>query len=152
MQIITCPHGIKPKGNCRECTLKRYRNRAYTETQRQRARARTLEWQKTYPERVNKKSRKWRDTNPEQYTATSHNSRARRKHIPGTFTANEWAWLKRLYKFTCLACGRKEPEIELTPDHVKPFARGGTNYITNIQPLCLDCNNKKHTDEIDYRR
>lgn len=39
----------------------------------------------------------------------------------------------------------------LTPDHVVPLSRGGTNYIDNIQPLCGPCNSQKHAKTIDFR-
>jgi len=42
-----------------------------------------------------------------------------------SFTAQEWAELKRRYNYTCLRCGRREPEIKLTADHVVPISKGG---------------------------
>jgi 5-methylcytosine-specific restriction endonuclease McrA len=48
-----------------------------------------------------------------------------------------------------LCCGR--PDVKLTQDHVVPLARGGSNLIDNIQPLCASCNSSKGTQTIDYR-
>lgn len=62
-----------------------------------------------------------------------------------------WAWLKEKYQYTCLCCKRKEPDIKLVSDHVIPRARGGTNTVGNVQPLCFSCNAKKHVKSTDYR-
>jgi 5-methylcytosine-specific restriction endonuclease McrA len=71
-----------------------------------------------------------------------------RRRAGGSHTAAEWAGLRRKYAFTCLRCGRREPEIHLTRDHIDPR---GTNYIENIQPLCDECNGAKGDQNIDYR-
>jgi len=36
-------------------------------------------------------------------------------------------------------------------DHVLPVSKGGTSYISNIQPLCQPCNSGKKDKHIDYR-
>src|SRR6266496_3378783 len=76
----------------------------------------------------------------DRYVAQARNRKARKKAAEGSFSASEWRELKRRYDYRCLRCDRSEPDIQLTPDHVIPLARGGSNYITNIQPLCLECN------------
>lgn len=68
-----------------------------------------------------------------------------------THTPQEWLELKAKYDFKCLKCGRKEPEIELTEDHILPLSAGGTDVIDNIQPLCRFCNTSKWTKFVDYR-
>lgn len=68
----------------------------------------------------------------------------------GFHSTKEWEELKKQSNFTCLACKRKEPEIKLTRDHILPIVLGGRNDIQNIQPLCLICNSKKHTQTVRY--
>ena len=79
------------------------------------------------------------------------NRHARKLQAEGTFTRREWEALCKYYDYTCLRCGRQEPDIELTVDHVIPLSIGGSNSIDNIQPLCHSCNARKHAKTIDYR-
>lgn len=74
----------------------------------------------------------------------------KRKGVAGEHTRQEWAELKAKHDYTCLRCGKREPEITLTKDHIKPVSKGGTNDIGNIQPLCHSCNSRKFTQEITY--
>jgi hypothetical protein len=41
----------------------------------------------------------------------------------------------------------REPII-LTKDHIIPRAKGGTNLLDNLQPMCYDCNQTKKDYEI----
>lgn len=77
-----------------------------------------------------------------------HNLRASRLGRSGTFTACEWVALCEQYENICLRCGASK---SLTPDHIQPLAKGGTNSIDNIQPLCKPCNSVKSTSNMDYR-
>lgn len=76
--------------------------------------------------------------------------RARKKNAEGSHTSGEWELLRKQYGFTCPACKRKEPIIQLTEDHIIPLAKGGSDYIENIQPLCRGCNSKKHTKIVKF--
>jgi 5-methylcytosine-specific restriction endonuclease McrA len=78
-------------------------------------------------------------------------NRSAQKKSTGNITMNEWEEVKRKYNYTCLCCGRREPEIRLSLDHVVPLRHGGPNVISNVQPLCMPCNFSKRDKTIDYR-
>jgi 5-methylcytosine-specific restriction endonuclease McrA len=90
----------------------------------------------------------WRAKNYQRIKGYQKISKARRRTAQGNFTAAEWRDLCARYGNKCLACGSEGP---LTVDHVIPISKGGTNDITNLQPLCLSCNLHKHEKTIDYR-
>lgn len=68
----------------------------------------------------------------------------------GSHTADQWEDLKWESDYRCLCCGKKEPEIKLTKDHIRPVVLGGSDDISNIQPLCKKCNLQKHKRWINY--
>ena len=76
--------------------------------------------------------------------------RARKKGADGSHTLGEWDLLKKQYGHRCPACGKEEPEIKLTEDHIVPLVKGGSDYIENIQPLCRSCNSRKYTKVIKF--
>ena len=76
--------------------------------------------------------------------------RSLKENAEGTHTFIEWELMKKQYRYICPCCNEKEPEIKLTQDHIIPLSKGGSDYIENIQPLCRNCNSKKHTDTIKY--
>lgn len=72
----------------------------------------------------------------------------RKAQEKGTHTVSEWIVLCRKFKFRCACCGKRRP---LTKDHIKPISKGGSDDITNLQPLCASCNSSKGAHTIDYR-
>lgn len=63
-------------------------------------------------------------------------------------TDAEWIALCERYDHCCLRCHRQVP---LSRDHVVPVTLGGSDAITNIQPLCKVCNSWKNNRTIDFR-
>lgn len=113
--------------------------------------ARRKIWVEANRERLNEQARvnskKYRD----RLASQRHKRRAIVKKLKKHFTKIEWIELKGKYDFTCLRCKKREPEILLTPDHIVPLLRGGSNTIDNIQPLCGKCNRWKSIKIIDFR-
>ncbi len=50
--------------------------------------------------------------------------------------------------YSCRICGRnkKEDDIKIHVDHIKPLIKGGTSEFDNLQTLCEDCNYGKGGD------
>jgi len=112
-------------------------------------------WQREYAENNRERIRaiksRWEKNNPNYMTAKNAKRRAVILGADGCYTAIEWQLLKEQYGHRCLMCGKNEDEITLTADHVIPLSKGGSNDISNLQPLCLSCNSKKGTKVIDLR-
>ncbi len=96
--------------------------------------------------------RSYGKANRDKLALFTNRRRARKRSTEGTHTDAEWQALKAFYDFKCLCCGKQEPEIRLTRDHVIPLDKGGSDSIDNIQPLCARCNSKKNNKHIDYRK
>jgi len=78
------------------------------------------------------------------------NKRAKDFKIEGKLTVEQWRDIKRKFFYKCLCCGKQEPDIDLTIDHIVPLIKGGLNTSINIQPLCGYCNKSKGDKEISY--
>lgn len=82
----------------------------------------------------------YRQANPAKTAAWKNNRRAREMNAEGSFTDKQWSDLKEKNGFKCALCRK---ETRLTVDHIIPLSKGGSNYIENIQPLCMPCNSRK---------
>lgn len=49
-------------------------------------------------------------------------------------------------KYQCQSCGKTTIETNLSIDHIIPLFRGGQNDISNLQTLCLTCNQQKSSN------
>lgn len=96
------------------------------------------------------KYKRWNDSNREKRRFWNRLRRMRRVNAVGVHTLGEWDNLKAQYNWTCPSCKKSEPDIILTEDHIIPLIKGGSNNISNIQPLCRSCNSRKNTKIIKY--
>ena len=129
-------------------------------------RARIKTWRKAHPEKTRmwsanyakahpETAKAWAKTNPDKKRKHAHDRRARVLGAGGSFTVEQFKALGNV----CLCCGLDSTELAelgrmLVPDHVMPISKGGSNGITNIQPLCQGkdgCNQHKGAKHTDYR-
>src|SRR6185503_3590172 len=81
----------------------------------------------------------------------------RREHArqaAGSHTKDEWEAILGRYENRCLRCKIRGEDTNLgrlTKDHVEPLACGGSDWASNLQPLCQRCNSWKGDREIDFR-
>lgn len=106
-------------------------------------------YQRDYKKRL-EYDKRWQKANPEKVNFRNKRYRARKRKAKGSHTLQQWQEIKKRYNYCCVWCKKKEPEIKLTEDHIIPLDKNGSDFIENIQPLCQNCNSKKHTKIINF--
>ena len=84
------------------------------------------------------------------YKKYRHVRRAREKNAKGFFTMEQFQNLINLLNFHCPSCNKLLQQNEFTIDHITPLSKGGSNWIDNIQPLCMKCNMIKKVKDTNY--
>jgi 5-methylcytosine-specific restriction endonuclease McrA len=77
-----------------------------------------------------------------------------RKKMQGNHTYEEWIKIREATNGWCKGYGRNPHFVgleRLTEDHIIPLKYGGSNFIENIQPLCLSCNSRKNDKIVEYK-
>lgn len=72
----------------------------------------------------------------------------------GTHTDAEWTALVSVCGDCCVKCGTHRQSLNgnaLCKDHITPIHLGGSDAISNIQPMCRNCNSGKGQECIDLR-
>ena len=60
----------------------------------------------------------------------------------GTHTEAEWIAMLEAHGYRCVICGCI-PTGRPCKDHIIPISRGGSDSISNLQPMCRECNASK---------
>ena len=144
-RVKTCRYGIRHR--CKAC-CKKARQKWRKANPGKIKLYNRLHHQK-YPQEAYLRVCDWREAHPKLQRESQRKRRERKHEAEGDFTEQEWLNLCAFNGNRCLCCHRSD--LPLTVDHIKPLVMGGTNYISNIQPLCKSCNSKKHTSIKDYR-
>jgi hypothetical protein len=138
---------------CKEC--KRNWVKANPETRRETVR----KYEEANYDKVRAQQSAWGKSHREVTRGYWRRYKAHKVINGGSFTVAQWVALQILYECKCVGCGRSEVQLrslglKLVPDHVHAVSKGGSNDISNIQPLCHGndgCNNHKGAKYIDYR-
>lgn len=91
-----------------------------------------------------KSVKKWRRENPDVVRAIQIAKRARKINAEGRYTKSDIVVLLKKQHNQCLC----ETSFNVTPytvDHIVPLSRNGSNWPSNLQLLCLSCNDSKGT-------
>lgn len=89
----------------------------------------------------------------EKRERTERNRALRRERITaaraqGRHTRAEWDALVAEFGGRCVRCGNKSARLQR--DHIIPIYQGGSDAISNIQPLCPKCNCAKGSEATDW--
>lgn len=96
-----------------------------------------------------KKISEFKKEHREQYNEYGRRRNLSKKHVTGSHSITDWRIMRDISDNKCMACGSSD---DLTRDHVFPITRHGTDYISNIQVLCVSCNaSKGNKTIIDFR-
>lgn len=91
---------------------------------------------------------KWRRENPAARKAQHQRRRSAKKSAEGSFTAADIERIRKQQKGKCACCKKRR---KLTIDHIIALSKGGSNYPSNIQLLCMSCNvAKRDSDPIEH--
>lgn len=91
---------------------------------------------------------KWGSSGNSREHAMTRSQRLAAAREKGKHTNAEWAELLELTGHRCVKCLATG---NLVKDHITPIYQGGSDAISNLQPLCIRCNSSKTSDSTDYR-
>jgi len=155
----------KYRNNCRKCEIlyqSNYRNGNKLKISKQRKQykkeyyklnkntilIKRKEYYRNNKDKILARMKEYQHNNLDKFRVHRHKREALQRDSEGSYTEKEWLDLCESYGNICLRCKKNKL---LTVDHVIPITKKGTNYISNIQPLCRGCNSIKGTNTTDYR-
>ncbi len=114
-------------------------------------REKSRKYKKENPEIARKAMAKWKlkQENREKLRAWWANRRARKSKINGSFLKSDVDSIFQSQNFQCAACSVDLKEKKFHVDHIKPLAKGGSNWPWNLQILCPQCNMSKSSKDYE---
>lgn len=107
------------------------------------------QWRQDNRLNIRKQHARYKKSNPEIFSHHENKRRLAKLGNGGSHTLTEWEHIKKIGNYQCAKCGKKEPDIILTRDHIIPVSKGGSDNKENIQPLCRSCNASKYNKLLD---
>lgn len=99
----------------------------------------TRKWRSENTERARQSAALWKLNNRARATALELTRTRRSRNAPGQATAAKILARWEYYGGKCWMCSAPAEHI----DHVKPLAKGGSNWPANLRPACAPCNLRK---------
>lgn len=140
MKCCYCKATVKPKTNNAKKYKRRFCNMSHYHRFRAELRPKSEHERWDGGVTQTEAHRRWKKKNPERMAFLKACRYARERGAKGSHTYQEWLDLKVKFRHKCAHCFESKP---LTKDHIVPLSKGGSDNITNIQPLCRNCNSKK---------
>lgn len=109
---------------------------------RKRKARKAREWHNKNKERANERAREYYKANKSTLIDVARNNKARRKGAEGNFTPDDVRRIIDEQGGQCVYCNA-DVTAERHVDHKTPIVRGGTNWPSNLQVLCPNCNLRK---------
>jgi len=91
------------------------------------------------PRKARAATARWHAANPEKEREHKNNRRARKQNAEGYASAEQIIARCQLYGQLCYLCGNPAEAV----DHVIPLSAGGSNWPSNLRPICKRCNSVK---------
>ena len=134
------------RNNCRKCHNRRTWDdiKAHNTPERTARRAdKNKLWKQVNRERHAELNRLYAKRNRQRVSVRARKyafvRRARQRAAQGRASAQQIMWRVQMFGERCWICSAPYEHV----DHVKPLAKGGSNWPANLRPICRGCNARK---------
>lgn len=132
----------------REGAKRRYREAIKDPVEKERRLVRAREHYARDPAKRRAVATEWERANRDARKLITRR-RKLRIQVTNELLPGEWEKVVVDCNNTCIVSGCGTSPV--TMDHVVPLSKNGRHHISNLQPLCSSCNDKKGVKEDDYR-
>ena len=145
-QCKVCRRASQKRRDKAHPEIRRAKEKRYRERHPEKAREYAKRYFERHPE-AREKARAYAKAHPrkprtaEENRAHQSRRRARKTGAGGSYTLQEERALRSFYEDRCVCCWRTKETLAslgltIVLDHVLAVAKGGTSFISNMQPLC----------------